>query len=322
MLLLTLDNLIEGTVEKRPSKFIKTPYVADIIPIGSTTSILGHTASLGCCGLADVGASILMAPVVSTQKQKKSEEKREETQEKPEETEQTTQEKPEETEQKTQEKTQEKREEKRKCAYRVYLSVIKERGNEIIIGIHPKLAEDLTETALKNNLLSRLLNVQRYKRETTIFVEGKVDSRFDFSGIDCNGIPFLMEVKNVPLADYEDITAKDRKHKCYDDRAQNSKVAYFPDGYRKKSTATVSPRALKHLHELTLVKKESKTRCIMCYVIQRTDVESFQPSIIDPLYREAFKEAIAGGVEIITMVVQWKKNGESYFVRDDLPVNM
>ena len=159
--------------------------------------------------------------------------------------------------------------------------------------------------------------MQRYKRETTIFVEGKVDSRFDFSGM-----PFLMEVKNVPLADYEDITAKDRKYKCYDERAQNSKVAYFPDGYRKKSTATVSPRALKHLQELTLVKKESKTRCIMCYVIQRTDVESFQPSIIDPLYREAFKEAIAGGVEIITMVVQWKKNGESYFVRDDLPVNM
>ena len=308
--MLKIDNLIEGTIEKRPSKIIKTPYVADIIPFGSNVSILGHTASLGCCGLADVGASILMAPVVSTQKQKKLKKL------KPEQREYET------TEETTEETTHESPPCKRKCDYRVYLSVIKERGNEIIVGIHPKLAEDLTESALKNNLLSRLLNVKRYKRETTIFVEGKVDSRFDFSGIDCNGIPFLMEVKNVPLADYEDITAKDRKHKCYDDRAQNSKVAYFPDGYRKKSTETVSPRALKHLHELTLVKKESKTRCIMCYVIQRTDVESFQPSIIDPLYREAFKEAIAGGVEIITMVVQWKKNGESYFIRDDLPVNM
>lgn len=291
--MLKIDYLIEGTVEKRPSKIIKTPYVADIVPVGFTTSILGHTASLGCCGLADVGASILMAPVVSSQKQKKQ--------------------KPEQTDVVPC---------KLKCEYRVYLSVIKERGDEIIVGIHPKLAEDLTENALKNNLLSRLLNVQRYKRETTIFVEGKVDSRFDFSGIDGNGIPFLMEVKNVPLADYEDITAKDRKHKCYDERAPNSKVAYFPDGYRKKSTETVSPRALKHLRELTLVKKESKTRCIMCYVIQRTDVESFQPSIIDPQYRQAFQEAVAGGVEIITMVVQWNKNGESYFIRDDLPVNI
>jgi DNA-binding sugar fermentation-stimulating protein len=281
--MLKIENLIEGTVVKRPSKFIKTPYVADIIPNGLENSILGHTASLGCCGLADVGASILMAPVPKKKNNKNAAEKL-------------------------------------KCEYRVYLSIWKERGTEVIIGIHPKLAEDLTENALKNNLLSRLLNVRRYKRETAIYVEGKVDSRFDFSGIDADGVPFLMEVKNVPLADYEDITSKDRKHKCYDDRAQNSKVAYFPDGYRKKSTDTVSPRALKHIRELTLVKRVSKTRCIMCYVIQRPDVELFQPSIIDPEYRAAVKNAIDGGVEIITMVVHWTKNGEAYFVRDDLPV--
>ena len=286
-LVLKLENLIEGNVVKRPSKFIKTPYVADIIPIGWDKSILGHTASLGCCGLADVGASVLMAPVP---KNKKTNNKKDNSAD------------------------------KLKCEYRVYLSVWKERGNEMIIGIHPKLAEDLTENALKNNMLSRLLNVQRYKRETTIYVEGKVDSRFDFSGVDKNGTPFLMEVKNVPLADYEDITSKDRKHKCYDDRAQNSKVAYFPDGYRKKSTDTVSPRALKHIKELTLIKSESKTRCIMCYVIQRTDVSSFQPSIIDPEYRAAVKNAIDIGVEIITMVVHWTRDGEAYFIRDDLPI--
>jgi DNA-binding sugar fermentation-stimulating protein len=181
-------------------------------------------------------------------------------------------------------------------------------------------AEDLTEVALKNGLLKKLQNVHSYKRECAIYVEGKVDSRFDFTGIDCNNIPFIMEVKNVPLADYEDITAKDRKKYCYDDREQNSKVAYFPDGYRKKSTDTVSPRALKHIQELTLIKKESITRCIMCYVIQRTDVNRFQPSIIDPEYREAVRVAIDAGVEIITMVVKWTKEGEAYFIRDDLPI--
>jgi len=31
VLLLKLDNLIEGTITKRPSKIIKSPYVADII---------------------------------------------------------------------------------------------------------------------------------------------------------------------------------------------------------------------------------------------------------------------------------------------------
>ena len=280
-LILNLNNLIEGTIIKRPSKQIKTPYVADILPIDSTCEILGHTAALGCCGLADVGASILMCPIPKTTKNNKI-----------------------------------------KCAYRVYLSIFKEREKEIIIGIHPKLAENLTEIALKNNLLHVLQNVKSYKRETSIYVAGKVDSRFDFSGIDTNGIPFIMEVKNVPLADYEDITAKERKHKCYDNREQNSKISYFPDGYRKKSTDTVSPRALKHIKELTLIKRESKTRCIMCYVIQRTDVSSFQPSLIDPEYRKALQEAVISGVEIITMVINWTKEGEAYFIRDDLPINL
>ena len=207
-----------------------------------------------------------------------------------------------------------------KCMYSAQLAIINEKNNEIIIGIHPKLAEELTEKCLINNYLSILKNVKAYKRETVIYVENKVDSRFDFSGIDENGVPFIMEVKNVPLADYEDICAKDRKGKCYDDREYNTKVAYFPDGYRKKSSDPVSPRALKHIKELTLIKKESKTRCIMCYVIQRTDVDRFQASVIDPQYREAVKLAVDAGVEIITLVVEWRRDGTAYFVRNDLPI--
>lgn len=284
-LLLKLDHLIEGTVYKRPSKYIKTPYVADVIPFMDSTetmnreSVLAHSAALGCCGLADVGASVLMSMI-----------------------------------------TPKKEDEKLHCSYRIYLSIFKEKNNETIVGIYPKLAEDLTEIALKNNYLHILQNVKSHRRETVIYVEGKIDSRFDFSGIDSNGVPFIMEVKNVPLADYEDIDSNERKKKCYDGYDPNSKVAYFPDGYRKKKTDTVSPRALKHIKELTLIKKESKTRCIMCYVIQRSDVKCFQPSIIDPEYREAFKNAVESGVEIIIMVVQWTRNGEAYFVTDQLPI--
>ena len=294
-LLLKIDNLIEGTVLKRPSKFIKTPYVADVIPIyedGSLSSItttisnkdsvLAHSASLGCCGLADVGASILMTPIIISKNKKETE--------------------------------------KLHCEYRIYLSVIKEKNNEIIVGIYPKLAEELTEKALKMNYLSILQNIKSYRRETCIYVEGKIDSRFDFSGIDSSGIPFIMEVKNVPLADYEDIDSKERKNKCYDDYDVNSKIAYFPDGFRKKKGDPVSPRALKHIRELTYIKGVSKTRCIMCYVIQRSDVNRFQPSIIDPEYRNAVKEAIESGVEMITMVVQWTKTGEAYFITDHLPI--
>jgi len=278
--LLKLNNLSEGTIVKRPSSKCKTPYVADILNEDGL-QILGHTASLGCCGLADAGATILMNlnPI--------------------------------------------KKNTSSVCSHKVQLALLKERDKEVIIGINPKLAEELVESSLKNNLLHLLQNVQSWKRETPIYVEGKVDSRFDFTGIDKNGLPFIMEVKNVPLADYEDISAKERKKlrvNIYEDRDICSKVAYFPDGYRKQSSDTVSPRALKHIKELTLIKKESKTRCIMCYVIQRTDVDRFQPSIIDPEYRNAVKEGIDAGVEIITMVVKWTRDGEAQFIRDDLPI--
>ena len=58
---------------------------------------------------------------------------------------------------------------------------------------------------------------------------------------------------------------------------------------------------------------------IMCYVIQRTDVDAFQTSDLDLEYKEAVRLAHKAGVEIITMVVEWNRDGEAHFVRDDLP---
>ena len=133
-----------------------------------------------------------------------------------------------------------------------------------------------------------------------------------------------MEVKNVPLADYVDCYAKERKNMDFADREINSKIAYFPDGYRKKLKDTVSPRALKHISELTSIKRrhKEKIRTIMCYVIQRTDVSSFQASNVDPIYKSAFKKAIETGVEVITLQVSWSQNGVAKFIRDDVPVNL
>ncbi len=260
MLLHQLTNLTEGLVVKRPSKFIKTPYVADIeIQDGEfIEEILGHTPSLGCCGLVDVNAKVLLTDNIS---------------------------------------------DKAKCSHTVQLSQIIDKNSKklITIGVNPKLAEIITESALKNNCLSKLLNIKSYKRETTIYIPNKVDSRFDFGGIDQDGKSFLMEVKTVPL--------------------EKDGISYFPDGFRKKVTDTISPRALKHIQELTLIKKEStNVRCLMCYVIQRSDTHTFMPSPADPIYRKAFYEAMAAGVEIITLQVDWTANGEAIFIRDDLPI--
>ena len=279
--MMQLPKLIEGTVIKRPSKFIKTPYVADVL-IDETEKkeVISHSASLGCCGLADANASVLLTEITTSSKKPI------------------------------------------KCSHRIYLSIYKEGIHEEIIGIYPKLAEELMDIALRQNLLSSLKNLKSWRRETTIKIPSLgVDSRFDFSGQDENGAPFIMEIKNVPLADYEDVSAKDRKKMNFEGRDFNSKVCYFPDGYRKKSSDPVSPRALKHIRELKNIHlSDPRIRCILCFVIQRADVNRFTTSVIDPEYKAAVKKAHESGVEILTMVVKWSKDGRAQFVRDDLPI--
>jgi len=279
-ILLHIPNLVKGHVMKRPSKHIKSPYVADVLLCYNNTEIIAHTAALGCCGLADAGAEVLMTLTPQSKNGNNNQ----------------------------------------KCSHRIYLSIINDTKNTVIVGINPKIAEELVENALKQNLLTKLQNIKTYRRETTIYVENQIDSRFDFTGIDENGIPFIMEVKNVPLADYEDLPIHERGKKDFSGREWNSKIAYFPDGYRKKITDTVSPRALKHICELKKIKEMSKTRCIICFVIQRHDVNRFQASVVDPEYRNAFKNAVDSGVEVITLVVKWHENGVAELVKQDLPI--
>ena len=64
----------------------------------------------------------------------------------------------------------------------------------------------------------------------------------------------------------------------------------------------------------------SRTRCILGFVIQRSDVSCFQASAIDPEYKNALKEAKDSGVEIFALVVKWTSDGKCSFVRDDLPI--
>ena len=259
--LLNIGTLIEGTVIKRPSQHIKTPYVADVSLNGE--SVLAHSLSLGCCGMADKGATVLLS------------------------------------------KLPDKNDGKLHCQYAINVAKVSDGLSSHFVGINPKHAEQIVARALVANCIQSLSNVLRYTTETVIKISDKVDSRFDFTGVDSNGTPFIMEVKNVPLA--------------------SNGVAYFPDGYRKKVTDTVSPRALKHVKELTYIRTDSvqkghPIRCIMCYVIQRSDVTAFMVSPKDPEYRRAVAEAHANGVEIITIVANWDINGTAWFVRDDLPI--
>ena len=46
----------------------------------------------------------------------------------------------------------------------------------------------------------------------------------------------------------------------------------------------------------------------MCYVDQREDVSSFQPSVLDETYREAFYKARENGVEMYAIQFSWSMN--------------
>jgi len=177
----------------------------------------------------------------------------------------------------------------------------------------------LVDQMLTHNLLRFLENNREKKREFKF-----LNSRFDFTGVDQDGRPYILEVKNVPLADYVDVPKKIRKQykNIENTKSVNEKIAYFPDGYRKNSTQVVSERALKHIHELTEIVKSTNYRAILCFVIQRTDVSHFQPSNIDLIYKKAVQEAHESGVEISAVQVEWTMDGKCRFVRDDLPVKL
>ena len=149
--------------------------------------------------------------------------------------------------------------------------------------------EKIIEFALNNNCINSLTNLKEVQREKKM-----LNSRFDFMGIDEENKKFILEVKSVPLC--------------------NNNVAFFPEGYRKKKTDVVSPRALKHIKELQQIKEENpEYRTILCFVIQRSDATSFKISDNDPIYKEAIKEAISKGVQLLAIQIIWNEKGIAIF---------
>lgn len=203
--------------------------------------------------------------------------------------------------------------------YRAELSVHSEEDNTVVVGINPKLSETIAEICLQNGLINGLEEIYEYGREKTY-----MNSRFDFAGIDKDEREFIMEIKSVPQADYVDVPKSMKKN--YTEYMKqcnfNEKIAYFPDGFRKKlkENEVVSPRALKHIHELELLVKFYSKRAILCFMIQRSDVNVFQTSHIDPIYRDAVYKAWINGVEIKAIQLEWSQDGKCTFVRNDIPI--
>jgi DNA-binding sugar fermentation-stimulating protein len=213
-----------------------------------------------------------------------------------------------------------------KCKYSIELALYEEKDKQksIIIGVNPKLSEIIAQKVLENNLLENMKIFSNVKSQVTVG-----NSRFDFIGLNkLTNKPYICEVKNVSIADYIDISNKERKKfkLSFQDCLFENKIALFPDCQRKLQTKPISDRALKHIQELQNIKlKDNDIMCILLYVVQREDVSSFAVSSLDPTYRNAIQEGWQNNVHIRAIQVQWiydieNHRAKAYLINDQLPV--
>lgn len=152
---------------------------------------------------------------------------------------------------------------KRKLKYTLELT----HNGESFISINTGMTNKLVKEALDNKVIKELSAYSEIKAEQKV-----LDSRLDFFLTNENLPDAYVEVKNVTLK-------------------QDSNRALFPDA--------VSTRGQKHLKDLIELKSMGH-RAVMLYVVNRTDVKSFEPAIeIDPTYSKLLLEAKKAGVEIL-----------------------
>ena len=193
------------------------------------------------------------------------------------------------------------------CRNRFYLIILCATISKIIaIG-------DINKRSRKNIHKNILTNaIQKVIKNFGAFI--KVD----------NNQEYIFEVKTVPLAYYVDVPKKEyKKHQTYIDSCEfNEKIAYFPDGYRKNANEPVSPRALKHIQELEKIALTTNISCNLIYVVQRTDINYFQTSNIDLIYKKAVQKAWLNGVQIKVLQIKWNEEGKAYLHSNSLPIHL
>lgn len=138
-LILEIPKLHKALVISRPSKKIKSPYLADIKLYDDENNLLeteelAHSPALGCCGLIDKNKIVYVTENIDNTKNKE-----------------------------------------RKSKYTIYNVTIEDP--EIIIGVNPNIANNIFEEILKNNILSEFFGVTNIKREVKI-LDSRIDFSF------------------------------------------------------------------------------------------------------------------------------------------------
>ncbi len=136
-----------------------------------------------------------------------------------------------------------------------------------LVGINTMHPNRLVQEAIEADAVPALSGYQRIRREVAYDEGSRIDLLLEGEGRP----PCYVEIKNVHL--------------------KRDKEAEFPD--------CVTKRGAKHLGALQR-QVASGARGVTAYVVQRTDCSAFSlADDIDPGYADAFKEARAGGVEML-----------------------
>lgn len=148
-------------------------------------------------------------------------------------------------------------------------------------GVNTSVPNRFLSAAFSANLLPWAAGYDKLKREA-VCGESRLDGLFTRS--DASLPPLWVECKNVTLVE--------------------DGIAAFPDA--------VTARGAKHLGTLTRLVREG-CRAAMLYLVQRPDGQCFGPAdYIDPVYAEAFYEALALGVEAYAVTAKVTEEGIFY----------
>ena len=174
-----------------------------------------------------------------------------------------------------------------------------EENTNILVGTNPNIANSIVYNLLINKKLDKFKN---YDNNNVYREKTKGNSRFDVYIKDEENVEHFIEIKTAPVKDFQ------------------NNCAIFPKGYRKKKSDPFSPRAIKHLKELTSLAKEDNTKCYLIFVVPRNDTEYFTPCKEDPLYCDAFTNAVQGGVKMISFSTTLSENRNDIIFDRFLPV--
>ena len=178
---------------------------------------------------------------------------------------------------------------KSKTAFTVQIAECTDTEGIYYVGIHPLISQNAARV-----LLQEISSEATWKSEVKLSAE----TRIDYVGTLPNNKKIYVEVKTAPVSTQLDLP-------------RNERYAVFPEGYRKKKTDTISPRAVKHANTLKdlLIHTDTES-CILLYMVPRNDcIGGLKINPTDPIYHSAVKEAHDAGIQLKAYSLDYSING-------------